>query len=296
MATTISQLGDMVQGELVASTIYETARAARPGLALIAQDAFRGSNIKSYTRFAKVSADALVEANDLTFTDMSDSQVSATLAEYGLGTLLKDTVDVAGTPAEIAMKIAVELGLGFADYIDTLILAKSANLTDSVGTTGQALTEDTWLDGITACVSNDIGGRPLACILHPFQAGQLRKAMTGTTENQSPMANAQLSTLLGPAQPSGFSFRYHGVDIYESTNVPDVNTAADHGGMFIVPGMDAPILIAMGIQSNGQIWFGRTAVQRDDSHRATELIVTGFLGICVPAPERGARVLSVHAT
>src|SRR5512139_2664180 len=105
MATGTTQLNDMVAAELVAAKIYETARAASVGIGLVGFDSFRGSNVKSYTRFTKVTAGALTEGTDATVTDMSDTQVSATLGEIGIGALVLDTVDVASSVPQVAEEI-----------------------------------------------------------------------------------------------------------------------------------------------------------------------------------------------
>lgn len=291
--TAIANLNDMVASELVAATIYNTARSARPGAALVAMDAWSGSNIKSFTRFAKVTAGALVEANDGTATDMTDTQVSCTLGEIGIGTLLKDTVTVSASVQDIAQKIAVELGEAFADKVDIDVLANSATLTDQVGTTNTELTEDVWLSGIYKTEENDIGGRPLVFIGHPKQVSNLRLAFAGTTENTSHiLGRPDMLSALAPADVNGFSFRYLGIDVFQSSNCLAANTTTDWRGMFLVPGMDAPILLGIGMLPDGSLWFGRREIERDASHRATELWVTGYVSTCVPAPERGCGVLS----
>jgi hypothetical protein len=297
MATTgITDLDNMVQAELVDATTYETARALAIGAQLVAYDTFRNSNIKSYTRFTKVTAGALTAGTDGTATAMDDTQVSITLGEIGIGANVLDVLDVASTVADVARQIAQELGKAFADKVEIDILAKSTSLTDSVGSTGVALTEDVFAQGIMECNANDIGGRTLACVLFPKQAHQIRIALGGVTENTSNIwaRPDMLSAFAGPLTPQAFSFRWWNVDVFESTNVPAVNTSADSSGMFLVPGQDAPIKLAIGQLTSGQPWFARVETQRDASLRSTEIWVTGFYGVGVPAPERGCRVLSVR--
>lgn len=292
--TLITTLDDSVAAELVANTIIETARAAIVATPFAAYAEWAGSNVKSFARYAKVTAALLTEGTDGTFTTMTDTQVSCTLGEIGIGVRLSDAVQVASSVEDAIDKITMELGKGFADKVDTDILARSASLTDSVGSTGVALTEDVWFQGIYECEANDIGGRTLACILYPKQAHQLSIAVAGTTENNSVVyGRPDVLSRLAPADPNGYKYTLAGVDIFVSTNVPSVNTAADSGGMFMVVGPDAPILLGVGIL-RGQAWYARTEIQRDASYRADEIWVTGYYGTAVVAPDRGCRVLSTR--
>lgn len=295
--TLIATLDDSVPAELVAETILETARAAPVGIPLIAYDEWRGSNVKSFPRFAKVTAAALTEGTDGSMTTMTDTQVSITLGEVGIGVRMSDAVEVATSYADAMEKVARQLGKAFVDKVDIDILAKSTSLTDSVGSTGNALTEDVWMQGIYEVDANDCNDvimPGLACILYPKQVHHLAIALAGTTENQSAIwARVDMLNRLAPTDPSGYKFTALGVDVFQSTNVPAVNTAADSSGMFIIPGQDAPIMLGVGIW-RGQPWYARLEVERDASYRATELWVTGYYGVGVVAPERGCRVLSAR--
>lgn len=292
--TLISSLDDSVAAELVANTIIETARAAVVATPMVALAEWAGSNVKSFPRYAKVTAAALTEGTDGTFTTMTDTQVSCTLGEIGIGVRLSDAVQVASSVEDQLEKIGMELGKAYADKVDIDILARSVSLTDSVGTTAQALTEDIWFQGVYECEANDIGGRTIANILYPKQAHQLGIAIAGTTENNSVVyGRPDILNRLAPADPNGYKFTLAGVDIYISTNVPAVNTAADSSGMFLVVGPDAPILLGIGIL-RGAPWYGRMEIQRDASYRADEIWVTGYVGTAVVAPDRGCRVLSVR--
>lgn len=292
--TLISSLDDSVAAELVATGIYETARAAIVATPLVAYQEWSGSNVKSFPRYAKVTAGTLTEGTDGTFTTMTDTQVSCTLGEIGIGVRVSDALQVASSVEDQLERISMELGKAFADKVDIDVLAKSVSLTDSVGSTGTALTEDLWYQGIYESEANDIGGRTLACILFPKQAHQLSIAIAGTTENNSVVyARPDVLNRLAPADPSGYKYTLAGVDIFISTNVPAVNTAADSSGMFLVVGPDAPILVGVGLL-RGTPWWARMETQRDASYRADEVWVTGYYGVAVPAPDRGCRVLSVR--
>jgi len=292
--TVLASLDDSAAAEILSDGVIEAARAAVVALPMIAFDSFRGSNIKSYPRYAKVTAAALTEGTDGTFTTMTDSQVAVTLGEVGIGIRVSDVVGVTSASADVYARLQAELGKAFADKVEVDILAKSASLTDSVGSTGQALTEDVWLQGIYECEANDIGGRTLVFIGYPKQLHNLSAAIAGTTENNSVVyGRPDMLNRLAPSTPTGYKFTLFGVDCFQSTNVPAINTAADSAGMFMVAGPDCPHLIAVGIL-NGSLWWARYEGERDASFRGQESWVTGYYGVATVAPERGCRVVSVR--
>lgn len=287
--TTITSMGDSVPAELMAATILEAARAAIVATPMAALDFFGGSNVKSFPRFDKVTAGLLTEGTDGTFTTMTDTQVSCTLGEIGIGVRMTDKLEATSSLATIE-RIANELGKGFADKVDADILAAAASLTDNVGTTTSALTEDQFFQAIYECDANDIGGRTLAAILYPKQAHHLTIAIAGTTENNSVVwGRPEILNQLAPSAPNGYKFTVAGVDVFQSTNVTTANTGEDSVGMLIVPGPDCPFTLGVGIW-RGSPWFARMERQRDASFRGEEVWVTGLYGVAVTAAERGCRI------
>jgi hypothetical protein len=292
--TVSTSLDDALASELVANRIIETARAAIVIAPMVAFDSFRGSNVKSYPRLAKVTAASLTEGTDGTFTTMTDTQVSVTLAELGIGVRMSDVVQVTSAVEDIAMRIADELGKAFADKIEIDLLAKVTSLTDGVGSTGVALTEDVWLQGVYETEANDIGGRTIAFIGFPKQLHNITTAIAGTTENNSVVyGRSDMLNRLAPSAPNGYKFTLYGVDCFQSTNVPTANTGADSNGQFLVVGPDSPHLLAVG-ELGGSLWWARREIERDASFRGVEAWVTGYCGYATVAPERGCRVLSVR--
>ncbi len=292
--TTPTSMGDAVAAEIVSQKILEAARAAVVCVPMCATDVVSGSNIKSYPRFVKVTATAAVVGTDEAMTQMSDSQVSCTLGEYAIVVALTDALEVSSSVLDIALRIAAELGKGYADKQDITALALASSLTDSVGNTGQLSNEDLLLQAIYESEANDIGGRPLCGMFYPKQVHQLRQSLSGSYENKSAIySRPDILSGIAPAQPNGFCFNVFGVDIFQSTNVPTANGSADSLGMLCTVGADAPIMRAVGLL-NGTPWDGRKEIQRDASLRATELWVTGYVGYGVIAPERGCGYLSVR--
>ena len=292
--TTLSSMGDAVAAEIVSAQILEAARAAVVCVPMCATDTVSGSNVKSYPRFVKVTATQATVGTDETTTEMTDSQVSVTLGEYAIGVALADALEVGSSVLDVALKIAVELGKGYADKHDIDALALASSLTDSVGSTGQLSNEDLLLQAIYECDANNIGGRQLAGILYPKQVHQLRQSLSGAYENKSAIySRTDILSGIAPSKPNGFAFNIFGLDIFMSMNVAAANSSADSLGMICTVGPDSPIMRAVGLL-NGSAWDGRKEIQRDASLRATELWVTGYVGYGVIAPERGCGYLSVR--
>lgn len=294
--TAVASLNDRVPAEVLSAETYETARAQLVGQAFCAHDTIQGSNIKSYTRYAKLTAAALTEGTDGTATEMTDTTVSLTLGEIGIGVELNDTLDVASSFDEL-QGIAQQLAKAFVDKVEIDVLSKASSLTDSVGTTLQALTEDVFLQGIYEVSANDVPvGDDLIFIGYPKQLHNLRTAIGGTTDNSNGVyTRPDVITPFGAVQPGGWSMRVHKIDCYESTNVPSATAGADSKGMFMRKGKLAPIMLAVGVfKSTGQPWWARTELDRNASMRATEIWVTGYVATGVPAPESGCGVLSVR--
>jgi hypothetical protein len=275
--------------QLVVATI-ETLGVYRP---FVFTDELFGSNVKSYSRLGALTAGTLTEGTDGVATAMTDSQVSATLGTVGIGIDLTDEERVAYSPGQISERAIRAAGAAYAKLIDNRLLAKLVNLTDSVGTTAQALTEDVWLSGIYESDANDINGRQLAFFGAVKQIHQMRAALTGTTENQSALlGRADIITPPGQAKPNGFVFNYLGIDLYQSTNLTKVNTDADWAGGFVCVGDDSPIVLVIGKLDGVTPWDGRVEYERSAKGRLTQMWVTGRIAVAVVAPERGCRVIS----
>lgn len=292
--TTTTQLGDSVPAELVADRLIATAYAAVTADRLIPKDYISGGLVRSYPRLGKVTAAAMTEGTDGTTTTLSDTQVSATVAEVGIGYALTDLLKVGSGVSDIQGAATSLLGQGYADKVEVDVLALSASLTDTAGTTTVALTEDTFFQAGYEMEANDAIGVLRAYILYPKQWHQVRIAISGVTENQSTTwGRADFLDSVRAADIMGYKTSIDGDPIYISSNVPSANAGADSGGMVIAIGDMAPFIRLIGVL-DGQIWDARLEYERDASLRATEGWVTGAYGVAVPAPDRGCRVLSAR--
>jgi hypothetical protein len=293
-ATTTSDLGDAVASEVVADETVATAYAAVVLDPLVKHDVVAGSLTKSYPRLVAVTAGDLVEGTDGSTTTITDTQVSATLAEIGIGCMLSDLLRVGSSIKDIVTKVTQLLGKGYAKKVESSLFALANSLTDSVGDTGTALSEDEALQSIYEVEANDGIGLMLAGLLYPKQAHNLFTAIGGVSENTSSIyGRPDILDRIGPALPNGFKCHVYGIDWFVSTNVATANTGTDSSGMVVAVGLDSPFVRTVGML-DGQPWDARYEVQRDASMRATEAWLTGAQAVAVIAPDRGCRLLSVR--
>jgi hypothetical protein len=290
--TAATDIGDSVAAEIINENMVSTAYAAVTWDRMVPKDEIQGSLTKSYPRLGKVTAAALTDGTDGTATAMTDTQVSVTVAEIGIGVALTDLARVGSSVKNIASVIANLLGRGYANKVEVDGLAEFADLTDSVSNTGAAMTEDMWFQAIYEIQANDAIGYMLAAILHPKQLFNLNAAIGGTTENNSALwGRTDFFQGVNPPDINGFATVIGGIPVFISTNVPTANANADVRGAIFVVGDDCPFKRVRGVL-DGTVWDGRLEVERDASLRATEAWVTGATGVNTIAPDRGCSIVS----
>lgn len=292
--TGTAALGDSVPAEVLADRMVATAYAAVTADRMIPKDYIQGGLVRSYPRLGKVTAAAMTEGTDGTTTTLSDTQVSATVAEIGIGIALTDLVRVGSGVLDIEGKAADLLGRGYADKVEVDVLALASSLTDSVGITNTSMNEDVFFQAGFETEANDCIGVLRAYMLYPKQWHQMRIALSGVTENQSTTwSRPDFLDSIRPADLMGYKTSIDGDPIYISSNVPSANTAVDSRGMVMAIGDMSPFIRLIGLL-NGSVWDGRLEYQRDASLRADEAWVTGAYGVAAVAPDRGCSIISVR--
>lgn len=221
------------------------------------------------------------ETTDLsTVTSVDTTNVDITVSEgsalrVDITDLLEESTIVSG-----GMRFAEQAAKAVADKRDADLAALLGAFSTTVGTSGVDLSEANLLDAITVLHRSD-APKPFVAVLHPQQVGDLRKALSATT------AVIQSGTTpAGVAPGSGMEFPYYGTNIYATTNVPDANAAADHGGAVFSQGQ------ALARVDKRPI---RLETQRDASARATEFVITSVYGQGELVDGWGVSVITDHA-
>lgn len=281
--TGTTQLADSVAAEQIGrfvETAYAKALALNFLTAFGGADTVTGTKTKSYPRLGSLSAGALTEGTDATATALSDTEVSITVVEIGVGVLRGDVLDVAESPGGWE-RLASLMGKAYADYVDTRILALNPSFTDQVGPDNTPITEDIFLQAIHELEENQ-GDGPFFSILYTQHIHDLRVLIGGASANTGPVfMRPDIVSGLGPATSTGFALTLYGVDVFKSTNCPTDGSGADRIGCMLPAHADQyPIRRLVGVPGqgpySGQPWDGRVEYERDASGRLTEVWMTGL--------------------
>lgn len=219
-----------------------------------------------------LSAAALTEGTDAAYTQYSTSKATLTVSEVGLVlaiTDLLDSSDIVGLE-----HYAMQAGSALANKVTTDICALSTGFSSAAGTdTGNPLTEAIVLNVITAISAAGVPG-PYHGILHPQQYNDLVAGIGATlTPAGSPGAGsvAEITNAFGAAPNWDGGLReLYGIIWSISSNVPSANAGADRAGMVVSP------QYAIGYLEK---WPARVRLERDESLRATEIVVTAAYAV-----------------
>lgn len=273
--------GELVAAEIVSRLVIDAAyaEAIMPALVKVADISGDATNTMEFPKWPLLSAGDLTEGTDAANTAINTSSVSVTADEAGIMITLTDVL-LAGAQTSID-PFAEQLGIALANKIDTDLLAEVADFTNSVGSSGVAMTEQNFLDAIYTLEAGNAKG-PFVTVLHPKQVANLRTSVT-TSGGQS---------WGGPAAGTadiGAMGSLYGVDIFQSTNCASVNTDADRQGVMMPMGQGSGLAYVLKTGA-------KTELQRDASLRATEVVVTALYGDqCVNvAANGGVAVITDH--
>lgn len=301
--TGTSQLDDSVAAETIADKVVRTAYCTAVADALISADSswgghdfVSGSTVKSFTRLGSLSAAALTQGTDGTPTALTDSQVSASVSECGVGVDYGDMLRFAQSTPGGMSKVATLMGRAYADYVDSTILGLAASFTDSVGAV-DALTLDEYLQAIHELEENKAEG-PFASILHTAQVHNLRAALGGSSGSTAAIFSRLGLDRIGPALVSGYVMSLFETDIFSTVNSDQNASETGWIGAMLPMSVDMPIVrvIARFPADDpdwpNMAWDGRFEYERDASGRLTEMWVTGCWGVALIAADYGVGILS----
>ncbi len=214
--------------------------------------------------YGNPTANTVNEADDLTPSAITSSQVDITLGEIGLMTNVSDMA-VNHTPANVISDIGRLFGEAIAKKIDQDLTALFDNFSVSVGAASDdaagRMTAAKIFEAVAKLRAAGVPGSDLACVLHPNVAYDLKANLTNT------FANSQANDVANEALRTGYVGTIAGVPVYETSNVTD--TSGDSKGALFH--RDA---LALALGNDIKI-----ETQRDASARATEMVGTAVYGV-----------------
>ena len=213
-------------------------------------------------KYGTIAAAAIAEGTDLgTPTTFSTDVTTVTASEIGVNVTLSD-IAREGAAEDVAAAIGRQIGDGMANKVDQSLAALFEGFSNTVGSGAAEITVDDIFKAAATLRANNAPG-PYVCILHPYQAFQLKKTLAGN--GNTPMNNHDLAN---EALRSGYVGQVAGMQIFETTNV----TGPSAGG-FVGAAMSADAIAYMVKRDM------RIEEQRDASLRATEYVGSMAYGV-----------------
>lgn len=272
--TTTTTLATVIPDEYITARLLEEARPFNVAAPLIQNEIMaQGTGLTwRQSQLPQGTASSVTAGSDITATARTTTENSVTIAEVGLSTEVQDIAMEAAKVANTLLTWAGMQGRAIAQKVtgDICTLLASFNGSTAVGTSGTNITVANFVEAIYTLENANAPGQKNA-ILHPRQVADLFNAISSSTG--TPFAALQELVRQGrlpEGTPSaGFSGLLFGVPVYSTTEVPTANSAADRAGGMIV--RDAAAFV--------QLRPVRTAYERDESKRSTEIVVTTAYGV-----------------
>jgi len=210
-------------------------------------------------KYPAIAAADLTEGTDMSSTTVSTSSVTITVQEVGAQVVLTDVAAMgAGNPAE---ELGTVLGNAIATKMDQDLIALFDGFSSGLGSAGTEITVADLFKAAATLRTAKVTG-PLAAVVHPYQAYQLKANLTNT------FANPNGGDAQNTAMVNGYVGTIAGIDIYESANITIDGNDDAKGAVF------APEALAIAMKRDFQI-----EPQRDASLRAFELNATAVYGV-----------------
>lgn len=215
--------------------------------------------------YPSVAAAAVADGTDLANTAFNTTSKDITASEVGVMVELTDLAAEAATD-DVAAAIGRQLGNAMAEKVDTDLAGLFSGFSTQVGSGADEITADLIFQAAATLRSNNADQNgAYVCVLHPFQAYQLKKSLTNA--GAATMSHA-LSDVGNAALRDGFIGRIAGVDIFESNVVTGASAGAYVGA---VMSQDA---IGYMVKRNMRI-----ETERNASKRSLEIVGSMAYGV-----------------
>ena len=213
--------------------------------------------------YPAITAGNLTEGTDITSgTAFDPTSATITATEKGALVAVGD-LTMEGATDDVAAAIGRQLGDAMVNKVDGDLAALFSGFSNTVGSGAAEITVEDLFKAAATLKNNNAAG-PMYCVLHPFQAFQIKKQLSnaGNTNMVNP------SDLGNEALRSGFVGSIAGMQVFESTNV-----TGDSAGAFVGAAFTAD---AIGYMVKRNM---RLEEQRDASLRSTEYVGTMAYGV-----------------
>ena len=215
--------------------------------------------------YPSVAAAAVADGTDLANTAFNTTSKTITASEVGVMVELTDLA-AEGANDDVAAAIGRQLGAAMAEKVDTDLAGLFSGFSSSIGTGDSEITADMIFQAAATLRTNNAdqnGG--YVCLLHPFQAYQLKKQLTNV--GAAAMSHA-LSDVGNGALRDGFVGRIAGVDIFESNVITGASAGAYVGAVMSQDALGYMVKRSMRIET-----------ERNASKRSLEIVGSMAYGV-----------------
>jgi len=266
--TNTTTFNDVSYTAILADEVKDALMAVVVTPALMDFKDLSGSPSKAYKypKADKFTAAAVAEGVELGNTALTSDSVTITSSEIGIMATITDVLEVSDIPAAHGARLK-QLGRALGDKLDIDICALFGGFSTGVGTTTVNIALTDLLDVIYNLEVNDAAGLGgIVGVLHPRQAADIRTELEADTAS---IYNNTSPNMLAKGN-AGYFGSWFGLDIYQSTNIPTANAAADRAGGFFIRGY------ALGMV---QKWGAKIEVMRWSPIRGFVLVATAMYGV-----------------
>ena len=228
--------------------------------------------------YPALSASGVNDGDDLSNTAFNTTSKEITASEIGV---MVELTDLAAESAneDVAAAVGRQIGAAMAEKVDTDLANLFSGFSNTVNKTQAAVTVQDIFKAAAILKNNkaDQNGA-FACILHPYQAYDLKNQLTnaGSTMSHS------LSDVGNSALLNGFIGRIAGVDIFESTVVTGGDSAGSYFGAVMTQD-------ALGMMLKRSM---RIETERNASKRSLEIVGSMAYGVSELFDQYGVAIIS----
>lgn len=237
---------------------------------------------------------AVAEGSSVSNTALTDATVSPTVGRQALQRQITDLHHIVDSFGLHPGLLAQDMVSAAYARFTSMVTALSSGFSSSVGTSGNDMTVDDFIDAqITLMLANNVGGS--AAMLHGRQKGDLVNSLRaeGGALQFAAATQAQIANM-GP----GYNGNFLGTDIFVLNRVPTANAGADRSGMMITNGA---IVWADGspkpVQgAGGMVMPAGTKIfvefERDASGGLTKIVGNYYVGVAEGEDARGVAIIT----